>query len=210
MTDDFQPWYRFKNFSPRNALSEQGYEFALEMIQGKHPPVVDTKRIDIFHQHWLDELSSLVDNHYSGMTVFFRKPFYQHPTAHVDINTTVLATTGKRIINPCAINFLYDFGQYDNEMIWYDMPLDDTDENDIDVQFSPGNTAYWEFNPSDLTEMSRCAIGQDLVLVRTNLPHNVIMGSAPRLAFSLHFRWTGWKEPSWPSIVEQCKHGLIR
>jgi hypothetical protein len=205
---DLRPWYRFKTIDSKNALSDQGHEFAHDMIHGKLPPVHDTKRIDVFNESWLDELSSLINNQYSGMTVFFRKPFYQHPTAHIDINTNVLRTTGKKIINPCAINFLYDFGDFDNEMIWYDVPDHSVTETEIDVKFSPADTAYWEFDVNELTEISRCSIGRDLVLVRTDLPHNVVMGKAPRLAFSLHFRWTGWRDPQWPSIIDQCKESI--
>lgn len=103
--------------------------------------------------------------------IFMRKPYYQHPGAHVDISKDYTIHGG-------GINWTLD--PDDAKMVWYEYP----DSKPTINQRSPTDI-NWEWPLDVLTEADRTIIGQTPTLVRTDVPHTVNMGAQERWLVSL-------------------------
>jgi hypothetical protein len=85
-------------------------------------------------------------------------------------------------------------------MTWYDMP---TTEGVSTKRTETDQNKEWLLE--ELTEVDRCCIGQTPVLVRTDLPHTVDMGSNERWLVSARFLWH-W---SWDDYVKTLKERFV-
>lgn len=131
----------------------------------------DTLFTDNWQQFMLHEIGVKVDL----AQIFHRKPYYQHPGAHVDIDQNDNLYGG-------GLNWTLD--PDDAEMVWYNMPTEDpiyTRRSETD------RNKEWPLDM--LTEHARCTIGQVPTLVRTDIPHTVDMGANERWLISVRFTW---------------------
>lgn len=185
-----------------NAISQKGHEYFSDIIKNNTRYISKTKNMELFNSDWIEQISKCTQNEPSTLIVFYRPPFYQHPTAHLDLNLKYATEAEKTAVTCCAgVNMVYNGANDDSEMIWYHSPH----YTEKDIQWTMGQSPYIEFDPASLTEMSRCCIGNNVTLVRTDIPHNVLMSSAPRLSISLRFKWHGWQDQSWSGIFKQCR-----
>jgi len=118
--------------------------------------------------------------------IFYRKPHYLHPSAHVD----VMSATGEPAIS--AINWTMD-SLDDSEMIWYDTPPIPP-VNSLTAIGTPYRD--WVLDQIAPYESSRKIIGTTPTLVRTGIPHNVETHSRSRWCISVRCKspmLTSWE-----------------
>ena len=129
----------------------------------------------IFSQEWLDYVEKEWNLSVDLAQIFFRKPYYQHPGAHVDIDQEDNLYGG-------GLNWTID--PDDAQMVWYQTP-------DVDPEYTQrSHTDRNKEWPLDiLSEVGRCTIGQEPTLVRTDIPHTVDMGANERWLVSVRFTW---------------------
>lgn len=127
----------------------------------------------IFTDEWQKYLTNTVGLTIDIAQIFFRKPYYQHPGAHVDIDRNDNLYGG-------GINWTLD--PDDADMVWYDMPNVDpiyTKRSETD------RNREWPLEI--LTEHARCTIGQNPTLVKTDIPHTIDMRANERWLISVRF-----------------------
>lgn len=144
----------------------------------------------ICHPDWLNYLQSLGLTPYSFM-VFYRGPWASTADAHIDI-----ATADPWELTHFAINWC--IGGSGSEMIWYEMPKTTTQ-----VHYTNAKTPYMAWNTSTLKEIGRHHIGEEVTLVRTDIPHAIKMGPEPRWCFSM--RLTTLENVEWDRAVDILK-----
>ena len=203
MTID-RPWYYF-TISTAGAVSEQGKDFFDNLILDNNFMIKETKDFCFLDREWLEYLSDSIENIPTSAMIFFRPAGHQTPKAHIDVNTAYIKSTGDLSFPPCAINLLYQGHKDDSEMIWYQRPQNIGSY----IDFTDVGTAYINVDPQLVEEVSRCCIGNHLTLVRTDIPHNILMKNSARLCYSIRFKWNGWKNHSWEGMVQQCSKHLI-
>ena len=127
-------------------------------------------------QEWLDYVKDS-GIPLGGSLLFYRSPYYQHPHPHIDTHKE----TGLPTI--LSLNFTVDF-EDDSEMIWYDLP-----KATGHTFITPNQTPYVEWPPGyfkDKTITHRRRIGREqLTLVNTSIPHNIVVGAQERWAVSI-------------------------
>jgi hypothetical protein len=129
----------------------------------------------LFSKDWLEYTVNEYGVRVDLAQIFMRKPHYQHPGAHVDIDQNDELYGG-------GLNWTLD--PDDAEMVWYDTPEHDP----VYTQRSPTDRNK-EWPLESLTEHARCTIGQTPTLVRTDIPHTVDMGANERWLISVRFTW---------------------
>tara|TARA_B110000503_G_scaffold121966_1_gene186063 strand:+ start:1864 stop:2466 length:603 start_codon:yes stop_codon:yes gene_type:complete len=137
----------------------------------------------LFTDEWLEHITDEYGVKVDMAQIFFRKPHYQHPGAHVDIDQNNNLYGG-------GLNWTLD--PDDADMVWYNMPSVDpvyTKRSETD------RNKEWPLD--SLTEHARCNIGQTPTLVRTDIPHTVQMGENERWLISVRFTWLS----SWDQYV---------
>lgn len=144
---------------------------------------------------WIDRMHQIGIPVQSAM-VFYRQPYYLHPEAHIDIRWNG---------EPCvaAFNWTLD-AEDDSEMVWYNFP-DAASNSDI----TPAGTKYVSW-PLDVIQPYQCAaktIGKTPTLVRTGIPHNVIVHSRARWAISV--RYDEKSLDTWEKTVDFFKPWII-
>lgn len=139
---------------------------------------------------WLDYMKSL-DLELTQCLVFYRLPGAHHPFAHVD---------QPRTQSKLGVTINWTLNDTDGAMVWYDAT------NSPGIQQQEFNTQYVLWPEETLTEIDRCVITNQPTLVRTDIPHNVFIGSNPRWAFS--FRCS-IRPGTWEENVHRVKHLII-
>jgi hypothetical protein len=149
----------------------------------------------LLNQEWIDKM------HDAGLMVqaallFYRKPYYFHHEAHVDV-----AWTGE--LCSSAINWTID-PEDNSEMIWYDVSLDSASTG-----ITQANTKYFYW-PNEQVEgkifASKC-IGTKPTLVNVSVAHNVVVRDRPRWCISVRL---GKEEPkTWKEAVDFFKPFIV-
>ena len=143
---------------------------------------------DLFNSDWLESISDLGINH---ALLFYRKPWFQHPNAHIDMPYNPGASLS------AAMNWVV--GNDTSEMVWYKTP---NNVNFDDYVFTQTDNAYIPFPVETLELEATHKIGNTLTLVRVDIPHTVIMGKEPRMVVSLRSSHKA-KLGEWDKIIEQ-------
>jgi len=200
MTVD-KPWHHL-NITTDNAISQKGHAYFSGIVKNNTPCVLQTKDIELFNSDWVKQLCECTQNEVSTLVVFYRPPFYQHAAAHIDLNLKhALEAVDSVVTEPAGVNLVYNGANDTSQMVWYHC----TEYTEKDVQWAMNHTPYINFDLESLSEMSRCCIGNNVTLVRTDIPHTILMSSEPRLSISVRFKWHGWQDFSWPGIFKQCE-----
>lgn len=128
--------------------------------------------------------------------VFYRDPFYVHPEAHIDV-----FWSGE----PCiaAINWTLDPDD-DSEMIWYNTP-----KESANADITPAETKYlsWPLEQIESYEFAKKTIGSVPTLVRTGIPHNIVVKRKPRWAVSVRYDDRHLK--NWENTVDFFKPWIL-
>ena len=169
---------------------------------------------EIFSQTWVDYVKETCPHlDVTGALIFWRAPGYQHAGAHIDVapNNSPSRVEGVEYENNfhatnssdsmdvndfypvvSSYNWILDEGD-DSAMTWHE-PLDTAK---IELKKFTDAVHYDEIPVSECKEIDRCTIGHDkLVMVRTNVLHNVDMGKQERWAISARciMNWATWDE----------------
>ena len=172
---------------------------------------------EIFNDLWVQKVQATIPYiEITGALVFWRAPGYQHPAAHIDVApksspsvrdieyedngfhaTNSSDSMDQRDFYPVvsAYNFTLDT-QDDSAMTWYE-PKPEFEDTDVELKKFT-NAVHYDDVPLDrLQEVDRVCVGNDrLVMVRTNLLHNVEMGNRERWSISARavMGWSSWQE----------------
>jgi hypothetical protein len=173
---------------------------------------------EIFSQDWVDyvkETCPWLD--VTGALIFWRAPGYQHPGAHIDVApndspsrvegveyennfhaTNSSDSMDKKDFYPVvsSYNWILDKGD-DSAMTWFRPKADQNESELLELKKFTDAVHYDEVPLEKLDEIDRCTIGHDkLVMVRTNVLHNVDMGQQERWAISARciMNWSTWDE----------------
>jgi hypothetical protein len=179
---------------------------------------------EIFKQSWIDYVQETCPYlEVTGALIFWRAPGYQHAGAHIDVapNSSPSRVEGIDYENGFhatnssdsmdANDFYPVVSSYnwilnsddDSAMTWYE-PLPNAN---IELKKFTDAVHYDEVPIVDCKEIDRCTIGNDkLVMVRTNVLHNVDMGQQERWAISARcvMGWSNWQE-----AVETLKEYIV-
>ncbi len=147
---------------------------------------------DLFNPDWVRMVKDRLGLTVTDALVFFRTAGYQHPSAHIDIEPND-ERDGPRLL-PVSAGYNWVLEPTDAEMVWYEPWWDAEDYEQClkAVQagrsfdaVAIGDLAYNEIPVSRLKEAGRHRLSERcLTMVRTNLPHNVHMGSKDRWCVS--------------------------
>jgi len=150
--------------------------------------VMDHNVDQLLSQKWINSMHSIGLPVKSAM-VFFRKPYYIHPAAHVDVFWDGRIVTG-------AVNWVLD-PLDDSEMIWYDVPLDSGQSI-----LSPAHTKmlHWDLDSIGDHVLDRRCIAAQPTLGNVGIPHNIIVKSRSRWAISVRF--SSETADSWREMVD--------
>lgn len=194
-----QPWHRL-NISVTGAITPAGYatieqwkSSVGDLPGGYWKLYEDSGLLDFFSSEFLQrmkEAGAPID-----MAVFFyRKAHYNHPTSHID---------GSESYKPYyAINWVLTPEKDDSDMVWFSMP----DNLPPPVTGAYG-TANYDINETGLDEVGRCCIGDQMTLVRVDIPHNIIVREQPRVVISMRSREL--KVDSWQHAVDYFRPYII-
>jgi hypothetical protein len=128
---------------------------------------------------------------YANNMMFYRAP-NSHPfgsntlTSHVDLDHKN---------NLCSPALNYIIGGKNSYMNWFKMPSEN-----YEVKFTPANTAYCSFHNNELEKIDEGELGEELTLVRVDIPHNVIVNSEARLCISIRFQPIEYRK--WEDVVD--------
>lgn len=145
----------------------------------------------LFTQEWLKYVAEEYRLKVDIAQIFYRKPYYQHPGAHVDID---------RNDDLCGGGLNWTLDPDDAYMVWYDTP----EQDPVYTQRSPTDRNK-EWPLDQLTELARCNIGQTPTLVCTDIPHTVDMGANERWLISVRFNWLN----TWDQYLSKFNDWII-
>jgi len=180
MTDNYC-WYKTK-LSAKDLLNSSWNFKATIPYEIKFDQVpITNKFIEYLKQFDLD---------YANTMMFYRSPgsnpFGSNPlTSHIDLDHN------NELCSP-ALNYV--IGGENSVMNWFKMP-----DEKYQVKFTPANTAYCSFKNNELEKIDQAELGQDLTLVRVDIPHNVLIGKEARLCISIRFKPICYRR--WEDVV---------
>lgn len=188
-----KPWYKL-NIDVSDAISDLGFATIKNWINSVPEEIpggywklyLDNGLLNFFNPTFLQTMEN------KGMPVdmfvsFYRKPYYCHPTAHIDGSLTRSPIFG--------LNWVVGSTANDSDMVWYEMP-----KIKIPTTTTEYGTAQIDIDTTDLAEIGRAQIGQELTLVRVDVPHNIVMRSHHRFVVSLRCRLREFQ--SWDDAVK--------
>ena len=152
---------------------------------------------EIFDPEWLEHAKSIGLPFLSCM-VFYRGPKGGTPGAHVDLTND----KDPPRLHSFGINMI--LGGAGSEMIWYELPHPVTKAH---IHYTDAKTPYVSWPISALKEIERKALGPEITMVRTHIPHAIVMKDEPRWCFSA--RMAGKDDISWDDVVKALREKNI-
>lgn len=114
--------------------------------------------------------------------LFYRQPNLEYPEVHTDLAwSNSKENPSKWRDRGVGLNWVLSSTD-DSVMTWYDVP-----NHTGKLSTTECNSAYcfWPLDEVRHKEFARVSIGDQLTLVRTGIPHNIITHSRPRWSISL-------------------------
>lgn len=138
---------------------------------------------DIFKQSWLNYMEDLGVS-IVGSILFHRQKWVEDIRAHIDTEP------GDPTKN-CIFGLNWTVGGKNSEMLWYDKPT-----YDATVLWSPAGLPYQAWPVNKLILIDKTHVGTTLKLVRTDLPHSIIIKNEQRWCFSARMpnKITSWED----------------
>jgi hypothetical protein len=202
-------WYKL-NIDISNALKDKQKIFDLaetEFFQratGGMWTFEHDEIMEYFTKEWIEYMKSLgleIDNAF----VFLRKPGNKAP-AHID------CLSNTKDIYSIAINWVLN-DNTESYHAWYRTPEGEEEPPMYTTGHYKGHYLINYQDISKLTEIDRCYIGQTPVMVRTNIPHNIIHNDI-RWSVSVRFKVLNYvpidgKDLTWGEHVAIMKPFII-
>lgn len=155
--------------------------------------------LQLLSQEWLDYMKDLHIDIVAAI-VFYRNAYYVHQGAHIDLgNPDIPGPTS-------GINWVIDPAD-DSEMVWYNTPTAPPELRDGATRDKQVTTYdSWDWHNLGPQIDSR-TIGTTPTLVRTDIPHNIIVRAVPRWVISV--RTSQLLTESWEDTVAAFKPFII-
>ncbi len=154
-----------------------------------------TTLTNFFTKEWLTYMQSL-DIDVLAVLIFFRRPYYVFLTPHIDL------LYGQENHPSIALNWIVGNND-DSYMVWYKTPLDAAQRPHEVVSSGQGHE-YIAWPYEDLVEIERHTIGNQPTVVRTDIPHGIIVNASPRWSISVRCKLPGTTKThvTWEQIVD--------
>jgi hypothetical protein len=146
---------------------------------------------EILNSNWINYTRSL-GLEWGFIHIFWKRSYLVHDSAHLDVHTGDESKSW-----PFALNWTIQDSDK-STMLWYELP-----EVNYSVKYSSANTPYAEWKTVNLKEMDRHHVGNNMTLVRTNVPHEVNTGPSDRWCISARLKDS--LNVSWDQAVEFFK-----
>lgn len=146
------------------------------------------KAKDIFSTDWLNYVKS-IGLQINGAMLFYREACASTLEAHIDIATA-------EPLELCNFGINWCVGGKGSEMVWFERPYYDKNS----IAKTAADTPYIAWPIDSLKEIERRHIGLEPVLVRTDIPHCIIMKSDPRWCISVRLDYKS--SMTWEQIVK--------
>lgn len=150
----------------------------------------DKDMTQILNKTWLEYISDTLMP-VNSFLMFYRQAHFVYSYAHTD----VFYQTEKP--NIFGINLVINSND-DSQMVWYDVP---NETGTLEVTPVGVKYLYWPVTEIEHKELDRLTIGNQLTLVRTSIPHNVIVNQQARWSISLRFNKI-LNISDWPTAVD--------
>jgi hypothetical protein len=178
-------WYKLK-INNSNALVDPW-----PLVNDGKYGIWKIKKEEIFKKEWIDYMASigLILSNYS--MVFYRGPRWTTNYAHLDLDNTFESSIP---LVHYGINWVLKGAG--SSMVWYNTP-----KEKYKIKYTSANTPYVNFPVNTLTEIDRCNIELEPVLVRVGIPHSISVGDDERWCISARLKKVPEKM-TWDEIVE--------
>jgi hypothetical protein len=148
-------------------------------------------------ENWIDYLISIGLDYQLNLSFFTMHTksdeFFNYPISHIDLNHNSKTPS----VNP-SLNII--FGGKGSKMQWYKTPFYKPE----DIRITPAGTPYIEFFTNTLEKIEEYELDSTcLYLVRTDIPHNILISKDPRFCVSLRLGKVG---ETWAEVVNWFKN----
>ena len=147
----------------------------------------------IFKREWLDKLSEQVGK-IKNVLIFSRPAHWSTNVSHVDL---------KNDMTPPWFSLNWTLLGKDSEMVWHRPPDDYLNCQNLKTTMSNNYNLQWKVDELEVIERQK--ITDKLVMVRTDIPHSIIVKSQPRIAIAIRPELSNNSEFSWDMAVEYYK-----
>lgn len=184
-------WYKLDLSSTKTAIRQDWiFPTPSELNYG----IWNLSADSIFSEQWLQYLKTLgipLDQ----VMLFYRGAGFDRKIAHIDVLPSS-EETEKYIAG--ALNFVLKGNG--SSMVWYGIPKASTK-----IRFILPNTPFLAWSVSELEEIDRVHVGEELMLVRTSVPHNIEMGDESRWCISIRSMNNANGDMSWDQLVDHFR-----
>lgn len=181
-------WYNL-NIDISNALHK---DWVFPDLEKSHVFFATTEKL--FNLEWVSYMESLGIFLGNRHLIFFKKSSMQENTAHVDLGSENYAI-------PFALNWA--IGGNGSKMYWYKEKTKGTEIKKQNIWGTPEHkkliTIFWKL--SDLEKIDVCELKSSLVLVRVDIPHNVLLGDEDRWSISVRLNYHKLDIHTWENAV---------
>jgi hypothetical protein len=165
-------------------------------------PYTGEKLQQLFAPEWLAymaDLGILPDS----ATIFYRSPFFVEPNAHIDLF--------QNPIRPAvyALNWVVNKDD-DSEMVWFDNPDIPGEYIMYDATEVGSRNMSWPMTYFADKPIYRRTLGNQLTLLTTGWPHNIIVNKTPRWCISLRFSTRTFNIQSWEEAIAHFDKFIVK
>jgi hypothetical protein len=153
-------WYRL-NLNIDDAIKP---DFVIPNCQ-ENIQILKYSPVEVFTNEWLSYMRSK-KLFVSQVYIFLRKSFQEDLVAHIDSNN---------IGEPTLLSLNWVHGADDRDMVWYQ-----TQGVELEYKLTPSNTRYYQVPITNLKEIDRCRLGNQLTLVNVSTLHSIDAGNQNR------------------------------
>lgn len=179
-------YYRI-NIDTTNALKQD----LIKDRFGKYSVETFTENVrDLFNKEWMEQLEENVGE-IRTVLIFSRPPFYSTDLAHVDLTS---------ILTPVWFSLNWTLTGKSSFMVWHEPP-----ENHLEiknVRTTMSNNLFLRWPADSLPIIDRVEVTDQMVLVRTDIPHSITVDSEPRISIAVRPTASGKVGYSWEKAVE--------
>ena len=154
--------------------------------EGKDLGIWNIPAVGMFRPEWITDMHRM-GIYVAESLVFYRAPGFNTGNAHIDIHQN-----HPRQISTFGLNFVLKGAG--SEMTWFDTPTTKPQPS------GGGKITYLSWPESELKELDRGHLDEQMSLVRIGVPHNVIMKDEERWCISVRSGTT--ERMYWKDIVK--------
>lgn len=179
-------WYRI-NIDTANALKQDLIKdrygkFSIESFR--------KNQRDVFNREWLDQLEHQVGE-INIVLIFSRPEHMSTKVAHVDLTNS---------LKPVWFSLNWTLTGKSSYMLWHEPPENHLEIKNVDNTMSNDFFLHWPVQ--ELPVIDQYEITNQMTLVRTDIPHSIIVNSEPRISIAVRPTISADIDYSWDKAVE--------